>query len=105
MSIEINKSPDDMKLENMGSRYPSRLSFSRSMLRKLIVDNWKISKTKFDLDEDGYIIQDYDNEVNDDDDITNMSNKTFFEGMCVLEEFLKEVAGILKAREELNMLT
>ncbi len=54
MSIEINKSPDDMKLENMGSRYPSRLSFSRSMLRKLIVDNWKISKSKFELDNEGF---------------------------------------------------
>jgi len=54
MSIEINKSPDDMKLKNMGSRYPSRLSFSRSMLRKLVVDNWKISKSKFELDNEGF---------------------------------------------------
>ena len=54
MSIEINKSPDDMKLKNMGSRYPSRLSFSRSMLRKLVVDNWKISKSKFELDSEGF---------------------------------------------------
>ncbi len=54
MSIEINKNPDDMKLKNMGSRYPSRLSFSRSMLRKLVVDNWKISKSKFELDNEGF---------------------------------------------------
>ena len=54
MSIEINKSPDDMKLKNMGSRYPSRLSFSRSMLRNLVVDNWKISKSKFELDNEGF---------------------------------------------------
>ncbi len=38
----------------MGSRYPSRLSFSRSMLRKLVVDNWKISKSKFELDSEGF---------------------------------------------------
>jgi hypothetical protein len=38
----------------MGSRYPSRLSFSRSMLRRLINDNWEIHKSKFDLDKDGY---------------------------------------------------
>jgi hypothetical protein len=38
----------------MGSRYPSRLSFSRSMLRRLLFDNWKISKSKFDLDDNGY---------------------------------------------------
>jgi hypothetical protein len=38
----------------MGARYPSRLSFSRSMLRRLLFDNWKISKSKFDLDDNGY---------------------------------------------------
>jgi hypothetical protein len=38
----------------MGSRYPSRLSFSRSMLRRLFFDNWKISKSRFDLDDNGY---------------------------------------------------
>ena len=43
-----------MKLSRMGSRYPSRLSFSRSMLRRLINDNWEIHKSKFDLDKDGY---------------------------------------------------
>lgn len=47
-------SAEIMTLEKMGSRYPSRLSFSRSMLRRLLFDNWKISKSKFDLDENGY---------------------------------------------------
>ena len=47
-------SSDIMTLDKMGSRYPSRLSFSRSMLRRLFFDNWKISKSKFDLDDDGY---------------------------------------------------
>ena len=47
-------SAEIMPLEKMGSRYPSRLSFSRSMLRRLLFDNWKISKSKFDLDENGY---------------------------------------------------
>ena len=45
---------DNMTLDKMGSRYPSRLSFSRSMLRRLLFDNWKISKSKFDLDDNGY---------------------------------------------------
>lgn len=49
----INSS-DIMTLDKMGSRYPSRLSFSRSMLRRLLFDNWKILKSKFDLDDDGY---------------------------------------------------
>jgi hypothetical protein len=45
---------DNMTLDKMGSRYPSRLSFSRSMLRRLFFDNWKISKSRFDLDDNGY---------------------------------------------------
>ena len=49
----INSS-DIMTLDKMGSRYPSRLSFSRSMLRRLLFDNWKISKSKFDLDDEGF---------------------------------------------------
>ena len=44
----------NMTLDKMGSRYPSRLSFSRSMLRRLFFDNWKISKSRFDLDDNGY---------------------------------------------------
>jgi len=43
-----------MILDRMGSRYPSRLSFSRSMLRTMIKDNWKITRSKFDLNKDGY---------------------------------------------------
>ena len=47
-------SPDVMTLDKMGSRYPSRLSFSRSMLRRLLHDNWKITKSKFDLNDQGH---------------------------------------------------
>ena len=43
-----------MTLKQMGSRYPSRLSFSRSMLRTILKENWIIKKSKFDLDKDGY---------------------------------------------------
>ena len=43
-----------MTLEKMGSRYPSRLSFSRSMLRSMVKNNWKVSRSKFDLDKNGY---------------------------------------------------
>ena len=50
----LQKTPNHMTLERMGSRYPSRLSFSRSMLREMVKENWKIIKAKFDLDKDGY---------------------------------------------------
>ena len=56
-------------------------------------------------DNTDFITRTNDMTVDDDNDIATMSNKTFFEGMVVLEEFLKEIAGILRAREELNMLT
>ena len=50
----LQKTPNHMTLERMGSRYPSRLSFSRSMLRTMVKENWKIIKAKFDLDKDGF---------------------------------------------------
>ena len=54
MLQKVRHSDKFMKLSRMGSRYPSRLSFSRSMLRRLINDKWEIHKSKFDLDKDGY---------------------------------------------------
>ena len=54
MLQKVRENDNYMKLARMGSRYPSRLSFSRSMLRRLVNDNWKINKSKFDLDKDGY---------------------------------------------------
>ncbi len=57
-------SSEIMTLDKMGSRYPSRLSFSRSMLRRLLFDNWKISKSKFDLDDNGYGTAVYEININ-----------------------------------------
>ena len=65
MTAEIKKNTSDMKLKRMGSRYPSRLSFARSMLKKLILDNWKISKSKFDLDDNGFGTAIYEIKVNE----------------------------------------
>ena len=59
----INSS-DIMTLDKMGARYPSRLSFSRSMLRRLLFDNWKISKSKFELDNYGYGTAVYEIKIN-----------------------------------------
>ena len=54
MLQKVEQNTNYMKLDRMGSRYPSRLSFSRSMLRRLVNDNWKINKSIFNLDKDGY---------------------------------------------------
>jgi len=54
MLQKVRENDNYMKLSRMGSRYPSRLSFSRSMLRRLINDNWEIHRSKFDLDKHGF---------------------------------------------------
>ena len=54
MSVNHNSSANLMSLQKMGSRYPSRLSFSRSMLRTMVKENWNIRRVKFDLDHQGY---------------------------------------------------
>ena len=53
-NTDRNLSSDLMSLERMGSRYPSRLSFSRSMLRTMLKEQWQIRRIKFNLDHQGY---------------------------------------------------
>ncbi|WP_286974528.1 hypothetical protein [Pseudomonas sp.] len=43
-----------MDLERLGSLHQSRLSFMRSLVRKIMRESWKIDATRFDLDEHGY---------------------------------------------------
>ena len=54
MLQKIAQIPNQMTLSRMGSRYPSRLSFSRSMLRKFFHEKWQVSNKKLDLDKNGY---------------------------------------------------
>ena len=54
MLKKVKQNTNYMRLDRMGSRYPSRLSFSRSMLRRMIYEKWKLQKVKFDLDNEGY---------------------------------------------------
>ena len=42
--IVVKNKLDIMTLKKMGSRYPSRLSFSRSMLRTMLKEKWNIKK-------------------------------------------------------------
>ncbi|MDC6447796.1 hypothetical protein PQZ42_01810 [Alphaproteobacteria bacterium] len=64
MLQQTKNTENTMTLEKMGSRYPSRLSFSRSMLRRLFHDNWKVTKSKFDLDDNGHGIVVYEVIIN-----------------------------------------
>ena len=43
-----------MKLERLGSMFASRLSFVRSLMRKMITERWQITNTVFDLDSRGH---------------------------------------------------
>ncbi|MDH4280738.1 MAG: hypothetical protein OEW83_21950, partial [Acidimicrobiia bacterium] len=43
-----------MRLERMGSRFGTRLSFMRSVLRRLGGEGWSIEQTRCDWDDDGY---------------------------------------------------
>ena len=54
-AVEIPlRSPDlVMKLERLGSLFPNRLSFARSLVRRMANENWSITKEKFDLDDRG----------------------------------------------------
>ncbi len=54
-AVEIPlRSPDVvMKLERLGSLFPNRLSFARTLVRRMAKENWCITKEKFDLDNRG----------------------------------------------------
>ena len=47
--------PDEvMRLTRMGAMFPSRLSFLRSLTRRLISDGSNVSRGHWDMDADGY---------------------------------------------------
>ncbi|MFK7734188.1 MAG: hypothetical protein AB8B48_21375 [Pseudomonadales bacterium] len=43
-----------MQLDRLGSLHASRLSFMRTLLRRVMSEQWQISPSVFDLDADGY---------------------------------------------------
>ena len=43
-----------MQLERLGSFHQSRLSFMRTLVRRMVVEDWQVSSSVFDLDEQGY---------------------------------------------------
>lgn len=61
ISATVTSTPDSlrpasevMKLERLGSMFASRLSFVRSLMRKMISERWQIVNTVFDLDSEGH---------------------------------------------------
>jgi len=43
-----------MRLSRMGSFHQTRISFMRSLLRRIAKENWQLTRPLFDLDDDGY---------------------------------------------------
>ena len=48
-----------MRLERMGSSFPTRLSFMRTLIRRMSKENWKFERTRREVDKDGYGISVY----------------------------------------------
>ncbi|KQY33810.1 hypothetical protein [Rhizobium sp. Root483D2] len=49
------RSPDEvMRLKRLGASFPTRLSFTRSLLRRLAAEKAKVSRPLWDIDGDGY---------------------------------------------------
>tara|TARA_Y100000588_G_C14254830_1_gene924961 strand:- start:688 stop:2397 length:1710 start_codon:yes stop_codon:yes gene_type:complete len=42
-----------MKLDRLGSFFPTRLSFTRTLMRRIVRESWDIRRETFDLDKDG----------------------------------------------------
>ena len=48
-----------MRLERMGSSFPTRLSFMRTLIRRMSKESWKFERTLRDVDKDGYGVSIY----------------------------------------------
>ena len=54
------RSPEKvMRLSRMGSSFQTRLSFMRSLTRRISREKWKFEKIRFDVDKDGYGVSVY----------------------------------------------
>ena len=52
--LNVREPSEVMKLERMGSFHPSRLSFARILIRKMIQQKTKINCTRWKIDKDGF---------------------------------------------------
>lgn len=52
--VPLRPPSEVMQLERLGSLHATRISFIRSVVRKMMRDQWKVECLRFDLDRDGY---------------------------------------------------
>ncbi len=53
-SLPLRPASQVMKLERLGAYHQSRLSFMRTLVRRIFRERWKIAPAVFELDNDGY---------------------------------------------------
>ncbi|MCG8692633.1 MAG: hypothetical protein MI806_15625, partial [Minwuiales bacterium] len=53
-AVPLRPADEVMRLERLGSFHQTRISFMRSLLRRMAREDWRISRDRFDLDDDGY---------------------------------------------------
>ena len=51
---DLRPASEVMRLQRMGSMFPSRLSFLRTLTRRLIADGSRVSRPHWQIDGDGY---------------------------------------------------
>ena len=57
---DFMRSPEKvMRLERMGSSFPTRLSFMGTLIRRMTKENWKFERTRYEVDKDGYGVSVY----------------------------------------------
>ena len=54
MNVPLRPPQQVMRLERMGTRYQTRLSFMRTVLRRLRKEQWTVEQSLADWDDDGY---------------------------------------------------
>ena len=53
-ALPLRPASQVMQLDRLGSFHQSRLSFMRTLVRRMVQENWQINSTLFDLDAEGY---------------------------------------------------
>ena len=60
LSVEFMRPPEQvMRLDRMGSSHQTRLSFMRSLIRRMSRENWKFKCLRRDIDNDGFGVSVY----------------------------------------------
>ena len=52
--VPLRPADEVMQLERLGSLHGSRISFIRTVVRKMMREGWRIENRRFDIDRDGY---------------------------------------------------